>query len=119
MDISEVEQIFDVKFVEAPGSVRPGDMLEASFIKGPLKYLLIFLKTDSRLYIHADPIKVLGNAQPALELNVQFDELEFEKYEGIEMGMMFLWKGKKQNLYISKLSDTNSISFSCDPILSQ
>lgn len=114
MDINGIEGFFGVKFEEMSGAVNPGDILECYFEKGPLKFQLLIIKSDSRLYINADPIKILGNAVPTLELNVQFDELEFEEYEGIEKGMMFLWKGVKQNLYITKLKDAYSISFSCD-----
>ena len=114
MDIKGIEEFFGVKFELEPGAVNPDDFVSCHFDKGPLKFELMIIKSESRLYINADPIQVLGNGTPAIELNIQFDELEFEKYEGIEKGMMFIWKGIKQNLYITKLKDAYSISFSCD-----
>lgn len=114
MDVKGIEEFFGVKFVVSPGTVNPDDIFECNFEKGSLKYRLVIIKSDSRLYINADPIKVLGNATPAIELSVQFEGLEYEEYEGIEMGMKFIWKDKKQNLYITKLKDAYSISFSCD-----
>lgn len=116
MNIEGIEEFFGVKFESESGAVNPSDLVSCQFEKGGLKYELMAIKSESRLYLHADPKKLpfSGNATPAIELNVQFDELEFEEYEGIEKGMMFKWKGVKQNLYISRLKDAYSISFSCN-----
>ena len=114
MDIKGLEEFFGIKFKIDPGTVDPVKILTCSFEKGPLKFELLLNESERRLWINADPVNVLGNATPAIELNVQYDELEYEKYNGIEKGMMFINQGIIQNLYITKLKDAYSISFSCD-----
>ena len=114
MDIQGLEEFFEVKLIEETGAVKKGDLLSCHFKKGPLEIELILSKSERRLWINADPLAINGNATPAIELNVQYDNLEFETYEGIEKGMIFINKGVKQNLYISKLKNAYSFSFSCD-----
>jgi len=115
MNIKGLEEFFEITLEKDENVLAHEEVLTCHFEKNHLKIQLIANITRNRLWINADPISVLFNATPLIELNVQYDELVFEKYEGIEQGLMFLWKDETQNIYISKLKNGYSFSFSCDP----
>lgn len=111
MDIESIEKFFRVKFQYVESSTIPDNVWSCHFEKGGMKYELMIIKDENRLYIKADPLDAFV-ATPAIEVLIQFDETEFEEIDNIGLGLKFKWKGKYKNFYLTRLENSFSISAS-------
>jgi len=109
MDLSSIEEFFKCK-IECEEGMEPGSLdCCCWFEKGGMKYQLLAMRSESRLYINADPHNAKSST-PAVEVSVQYDNTEFEDIENIGLGLKFFWKGKEQKLYLTRLENGYSIS---------